>query len=163
MALRNGLLRGSALQHDGFDAPVILQCRTLQENKSYGPLGATLRFHKFPTTSLGLTLHWALQWVIIVSVCKCVCVCVRCVCVFVFVCGGALIVGLAGSRVRISGSVLKSESAPKQILETVSWEVWHRIAQHFENAVQCSAKRSGRLMPRIVSGHFLISGPAPNF
>ncbi len=75
--------------------------------------------------------------------------------------GGVLIVGLAGSRVRISGSVLKSESAPKQILELVSREVWHRIAQHVGNAAQCSAKLPGGLIPKTVSGHFLISGPVP--
>ncbi len=31
MALRIGLLRSSALQNDGHDVPVILQCRTPQE------------------------------------------------------------------------------------------------------------------------------------
>ncbi len=39
MALRIGLLRSSALQNDGLDAPVILQCRTPQETNPKGHWG----------------------------------------------------------------------------------------------------------------------------
>ena len=39
MALRIGLLRSSALQNDGFDAPVILQCRTPQGTNPKGHWG----------------------------------------------------------------------------------------------------------------------------
>ena len=38
-ALRIGLLRRSALQNDGLDAPVILQCRTPQESNPKGHWG----------------------------------------------------------------------------------------------------------------------------
>jgi hypothetical protein len=39
MALRIGLLRRSALQNDGLDVPVILQCRTHRETNPKGHLG----------------------------------------------------------------------------------------------------------------------------
>ena len=39
MALRIGLLRSSALQNDGLDVPVILQCRTPQETNPKGHWG----------------------------------------------------------------------------------------------------------------------------
>jgi hypothetical protein len=53
MALRNGLLRSSALQTDGFDAPVILQCRTLQVTNPKGhwwpnPFYKTIVFASYP-------------------------------------------------------------------------------------------------------------------
>jgi hypothetical protein len=41
MALRIGLLRSSALQDDGLDVPVILQCRTPQEANPKGHWGPT--------------------------------------------------------------------------------------------------------------------------
>ena len=73
----------------------------------------------------------------------------------------ALRVGLARSRVRILGSVLKSESAPKQALESVSRGSWHCVAKHFENAPQRNAQLPGRPMIRPVSEHFMISRPSP--
>ena len=39
MALRIGLLRSSALQNDGLDVPVSLQCRTPQETNPKGHWG----------------------------------------------------------------------------------------------------------------------------
>jgi hypothetical protein len=39
MALRIGLLRSSALQNDGLDVPLILQCRTPQETNPKGHWG----------------------------------------------------------------------------------------------------------------------------
>jgi hypothetical protein len=65
-------------------------------------------------------------------------------------------VGLAGSRVRIFGSVLKAESVPKHILESIFRGAWQCVAQHFENAVQSSAKL-GRLIISFMSRHFMIS------
>ena len=44
MALRIGLLRSSALQHEGLDAPVILQCRTPQETNPKGNCGPNCVF-----------------------------------------------------------------------------------------------------------------------
>ncbi len=46
MALRIGLLTTSALQNDGLDVPVILQCRTPQETDPKGQWGANLIFDK---------------------------------------------------------------------------------------------------------------------
>jgi hypothetical protein len=76
-------------------------------------------------------------------------------------CRAALRVGLAVSRVRILGSVLKSDSAPKQALASVSRGAWHCIAQPFENAVNRSAKPPGRPILKPVPDHFLISGLTP--
>jgi hypothetical protein len=39
MALRIGLLKSSALQNDGLDVPVLLQCRTPRETNHKGPTG----------------------------------------------------------------------------------------------------------------------------
>ena len=46
MALRNGLLRSSALQTDGLDKPVMLQCRTPQGTNPKGHWGTTCVFIK---------------------------------------------------------------------------------------------------------------------
>ncbi len=75
--------------------------------------------------------------------------------------GGALVraalrAGFALSRSRILGSVLKSGSAPKQALESVSRGAWHCVAQHFQNAAKRNAKLPGRPILRPVGGHFSI-------
>ena len=44
MALRIGLLKSSALQNNGLDAPVILQCRTPQEINPKGAIGGQIIF-----------------------------------------------------------------------------------------------------------------------
>ena len=46
MALRIGLLRCSALQNDGLDLPVILQCRTHRETNPKGHWGPNCFFEK---------------------------------------------------------------------------------------------------------------------
>jgi hypothetical protein len=56
----------------------------------------------------------------------------------------ALRIGVAVGRVRILGSVLKSESGLHRALESVSRGAWHCTAQHFQNAVQRNAKLPGR-------------------
>ena len=69
MALRIGLLRSSALQNDGQDAPVILRCRTLQETNPKGHWGPNYFFIKYmfcflPVPRLGtpsLTISWHTQ------------------------------------------------------------------------------------------------------
>ena len=73
----------------------------------------------------------------------------------------ALRVGFAVSRVRIVGSILKAERAPKQALASVAWGAWHCFAQHFENAAQRNAKPPGRRILQPVLVHFLISSPIP--
>ena len=60
MALRIGLLRSSALQNDGLDAPVTLAVANSSGDQSLGPLGPKLLFHKIcvfashPVPSLGI-------------------------------------------------------------------------------------------------------------
>jgi hypothetical protein len=63
--------------------------------------------------------------------------------------------GFAETRVGILVSVLKSESAPKQALESFSRRVWRCGAQHFQNVAQRSAKLRGKLILRPLPGHFL--------
>jgi hypothetical protein len=48
MALRIGLLESSALQNDGHDVPVILQCRTPQETNPKGNWGPILLLNSAP-------------------------------------------------------------------------------------------------------------------
>ncbi len=50
----------------------------------------------------------------------------------------------------------KSENGPQLALESVSGGVRHCVAQHFLNAVQRSAKLSGRPILSPVGGHFPI-------
>jgi hypothetical protein len=69
--------------------------------------------------------------------------------------------GSPNSRVMVFGPALKSESAQKLTLESVSGGSWHCVAQYFENAAQHSAKLPERPILRSVSRHFLISGLAP--
>ncbi len=58
MALRIGLLKSSALQNDGLDAPVILQCRTPQETNPKGHWGP----HYFFIQSLCLLPPCTQSW-----------------------------------------------------------------------------------------------------
>ena len=70
--------------------------------------------------------------------------------------GQPLRVGLAGSRVRSLGSVLNSESVPKQASESVSRVFKQRI---LKMPLETGAYTPGRPIMRPVSGHFLISRP----
>jgi len=54
MALRIGLPRSSALQNDGLDVPVILQCRTPRETNPKGHWGAKILFHQILVFSSSL-------------------------------------------------------------------------------------------------------------
>jgi hypothetical protein len=64
-------------------------------------------------------------------------------------------VGLAGGRVTISGTVVKSENGLKQTLESVSWELG--VELHSISKMLCPGTTI--LMP--VSEHFMISRPTP--
>ena len=46
----------------------------------------------------------------------------------------------------------KSENSPQLALESDSWGLWHCVAQHFQNAVQRSAKVPRRPILRRVVG-----------
>jgi hypothetical protein len=64
-------------------------------------------------------------------------------------------VGLAGGRLTTSGTVVKSESGPRQTLEWVSWELGAEL--HSILKMLCP----GRPILRPVSEHFLMSRPTP--
>jgi hypothetical protein len=50
----------------------------------------------------------------------------------------------------------KSENGPQLALESVSREIWHCVAQHFQNAPQRSTKLPGRPLLKPVGYHFPI-------
>ena len=54
----------------------------------------------------------------------------------------------------IHGGQDKSDNGPQLALESVSQGAWHCVAQHFENAAQCSAELPGRPILRPVGGIF---------
>ena len=64
MALRIGLLRSSALQNDGLDVPLILQCRTPQETNPKSHWGSNyflLLFDQILVLVLVVVTSWLLK------------------------------------------------------------------------------------------------------